>query len=156
MYFPLVGGQFAAIDDVDADLAEVSWCLMGGKNGQYVARGKTVYLHRVIAERMGLVLTGETQGRAWKRSVDHIDGNKLNNRRSNLRLRTRSQQMSNLADGLRADNKSGIRGVCRTGSRRSPWHAFGRGPGSKILDLGYFATTEEAAAARHQWEATLS
>ena len=38
--------------------------------------GKTQYLHLLIAERMGLDLT---------HGIEHIDGNPLNNRRSNLR-----------------------------------------------------------------------
>ena len=90
----------------DADLSRLQWHMAGGRGtvGKYVARrandGQTIYLHREVALRMGLVgaLTGE--GRSGE-SVDHINGNKLDCRRENLRLRNRKQQMSNTNDGLR-------------------------------------------------------
>ena len=42
--------------------------------------------------------------------LDHIDGDKLNNRPENLREATRSQNQSN--QGLKKTNKSGRKGVC--------------------------------------------
>lgn len=59
---------------------------------------RTVMMHREI---MGRVPRGF--------EVDHINGDRLDNRRENLRLATRSQNNANAI--LRKDNKAGARGV---------------------------------------------
>jgi len=47
--------------------------------------------------------------------IDHIDGNPLNNKISNLRPATRSEQLCNT--GLRKTSKSGVKGVSWDSSR---------------------------------------
>lgn len=78
------------------------WCLGGSPKAPYVHKrtGKDtfVYLHRW--------LTQAPDGM----HVDHIDGNKLNNTRGNLRVCT--QQQNNLNQGRNKNNTSGVRGVC--------------------------------------------
>lgn len=74
--------------------------------------------------------------------LDHIDGNRQNNRIENLRLATKSQNTAH-ATGLRVDNKSGFRGVWQ---KRNKWAAGIRHQGQKY-DLGRFDSKEEAALA---------
>ena len=103
--------------------------------------GKSYYAHRLAV----LYMTG-----AWpKAEVDHEDKDGLNNRWANLREATHSQNGHN--QGLRVNNKSGVKGVSwDTG--RGKWHATitinGREKG-----LGRFDTLEAAAEARRNAEA---
>jgi AP2 domain/HNH endonuclease len=75
--------------------------------------------------------------------VNHIDGDGLNNRRSNLRFATRSQITQ--AARVRSDNASGFRSVSWDKNKRK-WRAL-VGPNGRARSLGYFKTKEEAAAA---------
>lgn len=75
----------------------------------YVKAGKT-YLHRVIMER----ILGRTLLRMEK--VDHIDGNGLNNIRSNLRILSHSKNLANRPKTIRTANRfKGITQCKRTG-----------------------------------------
>lgn len=73
--------------------------------------------------------------------LDHINLDKIDNRISNLREATTSQ---NRANSLVCGSKSGLRGVFLITDRplRKPW-----GARIKSRHLGYFSTAEEAAAA---------
>jgi hypothetical protein len=73
--------------------------------------------------------------------IDHINGNPLDNRKSNLRLATRSQNMIN--SRVYESNTSGQRGVTRHGSG---WVARIQLQG-KRKHLGYFQSFEEACSA---------
>jgi hypothetical protein len=139
------------LSDVDADLAKLHWYMSGskGKVGRYVAQaigGRTTYMHRVIAERMGLDLTDSGV------SVDHVNGNKLDNRRENLRLATRREQSVNPNDGLRSTNTSGHRGVswCKASGK---WQVHAM-TGYRSVYLGSFDVIEDAVARRAEWDAS--
>ena len=79
--------------------------------------------------------------------IDHINRNKLDNRRSNLREVTRS--MNCLNKGLQRNNTSGHAGVRYDKSKTSlkKWRAWIQVKG-KIYNLGCFETKKEAVGAR--------
>ena len=77
--------------------------------------------------------------------IDHIDRNGLNNRISNLRLATRSQQAWNTRGHL--NTRSGVKGVRPNGKTGFSAYITANG---KSHYLGYFRTLEEAAEARRK------
>lgn len=99
----IAGGEIALVDAVDAHLVRQYRWHHGGTRNRYVVayartgRGKPkIYLHRLIMA----AAPGEI--------VDHIDGDPMNNRRSNLRLVSRSENAVNLTH---TRNETGFRGV---------------------------------------------
>lgn len=77
--------------------------------------------------------------------IDHIDGNKLNNRISNLRAATRGDNLAN--SRLRADNTTGGKGITK---RPRGTYVVRIAHQGKRHHIGSFATIEEAAAARRE------
>jgi hypothetical protein len=73
--------------------------------------------------------------------VDHINRDRLDNRRCNLRPATEGQTADN--SNRRKDNKSGFKGVH---FHHNGWRAQIRHRGTRC-DLGTFPTKEQAAAA---------
>jgi hypothetical protein len=138
---PLTKGQTAIVDAIDADLAQLKWYAMVRTYTYYAARQKFIdgrYIHfRLHQEILPRIL-----GRKLVKGeyVDHINGDGLDNRRSNLRLATKAQNQRN--QRLRRDNKSGFKGVCWD-NRAKKWRALIRFNG-KQKTLGYFDTPEEA------------
>lgn len=136
--FNLANDRGAVIlDEDDSDLADRSWWIANG-----YARGfgaQRLALHRIVITRM--------IGREPRRGeeVDHINHNKLDNRRSNLRLVNTSQNQLNQR-GPQVDNTSGHLGVLASGRPRKPWKAQ-LGWQGKTYNLGHYATKEEAATA---------
>lgn len=85
---PLTQGKFAMLDVEDADLGTYQWCM----NSRYAARresNKTLLMHRIVLERK---LRRPIQENMM---ADHINGNPLDNRRSNLREVTLIQNQWN-------------------------------------------------------------
>jgi len=135
----LTQGKVARVDDIDYEyLSQFKWYFYAGyakRKGPSPDR-KTIPMHCVIAERMGLQIDGL--------EVDHEDQVKLNNQRYNLRPATKAQQKHN--EGLQRNNESGFVGVSfhkRVGKWRARIEL-----NSKEKHLGYFETALEAALAR--------
>jgi len=72
--------------------------------------------------------------------IDHINGNKLDDRIANLRLATKSQNHANI--GVRSNNTSGLKGASWS-KRYSRWVAQIQFHGQHYF-LGYFGTPKEA------------
>ena len=128
------------ISPADADLLHTH-CWFIGTHGYFTGyrrgsgrRGCHDLLHRVVLERaLGSAPT--------KRHVaDHRNGDKRDNRRSNLRWVTPRQSSWN----GRGHSKTGYKGVERTGAKRPRYAAYITIQGSK-QHLGCFDTPEEAA-----------
>lgn len=75
--------------------------------------------------------------------IDHINGNKTDNRPSNLREATSAQNLKNT--GKPATNTSGFKGVSRF-KQTGRWSAKARVDG-KLHHIGYFDTPSEASEA---------
>ncbi len=80
--------------------------------------------------------------------VDHINHNRLDNRRVNMRLCTITQNLQN-ADGVICTNTSGFRGVMKH-TQCNSWCAEIRVGGKRITR--WFSTKEEAIKARREME----
>lgn len=138
-------GFVTTVDDEDGDLARSKWQPLFQSKTRVCARGgiringqdKTILLHRIILERMlsRSLVRGE--------EVDHIDGDSLNNRRSNLRLATRSQ--NNMNKRRYRNNRSGYKGV-RWNKQCQKWQAEIR-LNNKVKYLGRYNDPEQAYAA---------
>jgi hypothetical protein len=136
---PVTQGFHALVDDEDFDrVNQWSWTVKRSKRTVYaqgLANGQRLFLHRFILNAPSGV------------EVDHINGDGLDNRRSNLRLATVSQNQAN-RKRLNANNTTGYRGVTyNKGNRR--WLAQIQHEGIQ-MHLGYFTTPEEAARAYDQ------
>lgn len=139
------------VDDEDYEyVSGLRWHIADGyprRHEDIAGRRVPTYLHRHIALRAGKIdAIVDGAGRHCLASVDHINGNKLDNRRSNLALKSRSEQQRNENDRLRRNNRSGYRGVSFN-KRRQKWNAYMSKNGRQV-SVGYFDTPEEAAEAR--------
>jgi hypothetical protein len=136
MKIPLYKGRFlVGWTEVDAEdysiLVKFLWRLGGpGYAVRYGDKGEAILMHRQI---MGL-----TPGDGLE--IDHRDRRPLNNRRSNLRLATRAQQILNTR--TRSPHGRGVHPT-KNGER---WRAQCKADG-KTYYLGTYDSPEEAHAA---------
>src|SRR5882724_11043041 len=94
---PLSQNKHAQVDDSDFDLVSTyEWYCNEGYAITY-HNGKRIRMHRFIL------------GTPAGKKTDHIDHDRLNNQRSNLRICTTQQNNRNLR--MRKDNTSGFKGV---------------------------------------------
>lgn len=133
-YVPLNRGFEAVADAADVHLLEGHrWRVQLSKSGHAYAvariNGRDTLMHRLILK--------PPRGQ-W---VDHINSDGLDNRRSNIRLCTPSQNLANICANRR--NTVGIKGV----SNKNGKYVATIQCDKKTYHLGAFATKEEAGAA---------
>ncbi|NHT75885.1 HNH endonuclease [Rhizobiaceae bacterium CRRU44] len=115
-------------------------CISKSTGYRYVAyQGRKYEVHRLI----WAIETGQ-----WPDRIDHKEGRRDDNRFSELRSVSHSENMRNQA--MPKSNTSGICGVYFSKQTRK-WVAFITGRGRKI-SLGHFERKEDAAKARKDAE----
>lgn len=130
----LTQNKFAIVDDEDyVNLVGRKWQYNSGYASTYI-NGKNILLHRYL-------LNPELD-----KEVDHINRNKLDNRRSNLRVCTRKENGRNRS--LAINNSSGYHGVyfSKTEKRKKRWTVSIRIDGIKKT-IGRYLTGKQAAKA---------
>ena len=127
----------ALVDDSDFKmLSRYSWCILQQKHTSYAVAGiKRNDKWTMI--RMHRLLMNEPKGL----QVDHIDGNGLNNQRSNIRLCTNTQNLYNKK--VHKNCKSGFKGV-RWHDEAKKWQTRVTIDG-KQKSIGYFFCLVKAA-----------
>lgn len=130
----LVNGGITLIDKEDYEkVKDKKWRLHRGY-AQCTDGKTTIMLHRYIMEV-----------KAKRKIIDHINGDKLDNRKANLRIVTPSQNCMNRR--ISSVNTSGYKGVCwRENTAGRNWCATIY-KDYKQYHLGYFSTKIEAAKA---------
>jgi hypothetical protein len=122
---------YATVDHEDVELVSAyAWRLH--RLGYATANGSTVLMHRLI---LGL-------GKGDSRQADHVNRSRLDNRRANLRIVTRAQNIQNVPGRGGRSKYRGVDLYVPTGRWRARCQLGGR-----QHNLGYFATEDEAAAA---------
>jgi len=126
--------------------------------GFYTCSLQSGYIHVTLLNRDVRLLHRLIVNPPADLDVDHIDRNRLNNRKENLRLATKSEQAANKT--LTVLNTSGFKGVSFH-NKSGKWRAsisVKFGTKSQHLHLGLFQNPIEAAAAydraalKHQGE----
>ncbi|MGN6085842.1 AP2 domain-containing protein [Trinickia sp.] len=129
---PLTKGMTALVDDEDFEwLSKRKWHYAVARSNQpgYAAGDKSERMHRLI---VGLK-------KGDKRIVDHIDGNTLNNCKSNLRI---TDVLGNNRNKFFTNNRTGYKGVKKS-THCDRWCAFISVKRERIY-LGTFKSPEEA------------
>ncbi len=132
-------GLISFIDNCDKDLSQFKWHVAKTHNPLYAMRTlhfwvndkrrtKKLIMHRLIMSR---VLNRDLDR---CEIVDHINGNTMDNRRSNLRLTTYFGNTTN--SKRRKDNTSGYKGVIWS-KQRNKWQARIKSKGH-VYHIGYF------------------
>jgi len=134
MKLRLYGGKFCRVDKKDFTAYR--------KHKWYVSSwGYAVRTIRRNGKKIMIRLHREIMNAPTGLQVDHINRDRLDNRRSNLRLCTHAENLRN--GKVPKSNSCGIKGVSRNGSGYSAKIHLNR----KVIHLGTFKTKEEAAKA---------
>jgi hypothetical protein len=136
-------GLYAIVDDEDINLLiQVSWALnnIGYAIHHTTRKGKSksYLMHRVIMK----AVKGQ--------QVDHINGNKLDNRKSNLRFSTQTENRFNARKGFKKYSQyKGVR--FSPNYPKKPWMARFKRTLDKEVYIGQFENERHAALAYDLW-----
>lgn len=125
-------GQTFMVDDEDLGIvSQYSWSI--NPRGYVMAKvhRKNISLHRLLLSFPDGI-------------VDHINRDKLDNRRSNLRVVNATESSRNR--GVSKNNQSGFKGVSTCSGRAWKYRAQINVDGKRVF-LGHYKTAEEAHAA---------
>jgi hypothetical protein len=142
---PLTKGRTAIVDATDVELTKYRWHAISCDGQLYAARRETIAPKKTRIRLMHQFVLENKIGRRLESDelCDHVDGNRLNNRRSNLRLATYQQNAQN--QRLSSLNQSGYKGVSLI-KENNTWYACIRAEG-KSRSLGRYDHLEDAAIA---------
>jgi len=138
-HIELTKGKFAIVDDEDYELlSRFKWCY----NGKYAVRGQwnseskctdIISMHRFLT------------GFPDDKQIDHINGDKLDNRRSNFRACSGKENQRNMS--LRNGySTKGVHYMRKRSHLSSPWQAYIT-VDRKRKHLGYYETQQDAQKA---------
>lgn len=140
----LTKNKYCIVDSDDFEiLNQFNWCAIQKRDVFYAGRGiwqtntkttKIVYMHKIILKTTLM--------------VDHINGNTLDNRRSNLRICTNQENLRN--SKLQKNSTTGFKGVYKRKDLKSKPYAASIKSNGKTKHLGYFSTKELAAIAYNE------
>lgn len=134
----LTRGHVAIVDDEDFDeLSKFKWHAMPSRHYVYAARSEKVPGGRVLHHKMHRQLKGFPEG-----MVDHANGNTLDNRRSNLRVCERGQNVAN-----QKCKPGRLKGVTAWGAK---WRSRIGAGGAPKSHIGVFESPIAAAIAYDQ------
>jgi len=134
--------KVALVDDSDYELlSRFIWCAQKTSHNYYAARysrvseseQKYIYMHRIILNAPDGIET------------DHINGDGLDNQRSNLRLCTHAENLR--CQRLTYKSSTGFKGVDFDKRQKGKPYSARIGINYKTIHLGCYLTSEEAARA---------
>lgn len=135
---PLGGNKYAIVDDQDyKGIILHRWYIAEDGYVAATIKKQKMYLHKFVLNVEGM--------------VDHIDRDKLNFVRTNLRPCTHTENMRNR--GLFRNNSSGYKGVSWDKGTKK-WRARIDANGKKY-HIGYFVQSKDAAKAYDKWATEL-
>ena len=131
-WIPLGNGSYAYVDAADYEwLCQWAWHAYSDGYAARCENGKKIYMHRQIMQPPKGAM------------VDHSDGNRANNCRSNLRVCTGAENMRNRRKPVGSSSR--FKGVGYS-ERRRKWFARISFE-NELIGLGWFTDEEEAARA---------
>lgn len=131
----IIGSTLIDIEDVEK-VKNIKWCIMSKGYVIGTMQNKRILLHRFLMNCPSDM------------TVDHINRNKLDNRKSNLRICT--MQENDFNKPILKNNTSNVTGV-NFSEKMGKWRAY-ININRKQINLGWFANKEDAIRVRKQAE----